>query len=236
MLAKWQYGLGRVVAWTSDDGSDLAAPWALWDGSTFWAAAVRWALPDPERRPLTVTTHREGTDVVLTVTAAGESGDFADSVPTFATVTSASGKALVSSELTQTAPGEYSLRLPSPAPGAYAVEVRQERSGGPLTEVAGITVPPSPESLPATNGPALLASIAARTGGRVPRWTIRERLERACTWWESATRAPRGLVLPGGFGADSLCLGHRGPDGPWRVVEARDWEIASGMRDKVSGP
>ena len=66
VLAKWQYGLGRVVAWTSDDGSDLAAPWALWDGfDDFWAAAVRWALPDPERRPLTVSTHREGTDVVL---------------------------------------------------------------------------------------------------------------------------------------------------------------------------
>jgi Mg-chelatase subunit ChlD len=168
VLAKWQYGLGRVVAWTADDGSDLAAPWALWDGfDMFWAAAVRWALPDPERRPLTVSTHREGTDVVLTVTAAGDSGDFADSVPTFATVTSASGEPLAASELTQTAPGEYSLRLPSPSPGAYAVEVRQERDTGPLTEVAGITVPPSPESLPATNGASLLASLAARTGGRV---------------------------------------------------------------------
>ncbi len=168
VLAKWQYGLGRVVAWTADDGSDLAAPWALWDGfDKFWAAAVRWALPDPERRPLTVSTHREGTDVVLTVTAAGDSGDFADSVPTFATVTSASGEPVAASELTQTAPGEYSLRLPSPAPGAYAVEVRQERDTGPLTEVAGITVPPSPESLPATNGASLLASLAARTGGRV---------------------------------------------------------------------
>lgn len=168
VLAKWQYGLGRVVAWTSDDGSDLAAPWALWDGfDTFWAAAVRWALPDPERRPLTVSTHREGTDVVLTVSAAGDSGDFAASVPTFATVTSASGEPMAASELTQTAPGEYSLRLPSPKPGAYAVEVRQERDTGPLTEVAGITVPPSPESLPAPDGPGLLASLAARTGGRV---------------------------------------------------------------------
>jgi Ca-activated chloride channel homolog len=168
VLAKWQYGLGRVVAWMADDGSDLAAPWTLWDGyDKFWAAAVRWALPDPERRPLTVSTHREGTDVVLTVTAAGESGDFAASVPTFATVTSASGEPLVARELTQTAPGEYTLRLPSPAPGAYAVEVRQERDDGPLTEVAGITVPPSPETLPAANGPALLASLAARTGGRV---------------------------------------------------------------------
>ena len=168
VLAKWQYGLGRVVAWTADNGSDLAAPWAAWDGyDDFWAAAVRWALPDPERRPLTVSTRREGADVVLTVTAAGESGDFADFLPTFATVTSATGEPVAARELAQTAPGEYTLRLPAPEPGAYAVEVRQERPGGPLVETAGITVPPSPESLPAPEGPALLASLAARTGGRV---------------------------------------------------------------------
>ncbi|MBA2598740.1 MAG: VWA domain-containing protein [Chloroflexia bacterium] len=168
VLAKWQFGLGRVIAWTADNGSDLAAPWSLWEGyDEFWAAAVRWALPDPERRPLTVSTERDGADVVLTVAAAGESGDFADFLPTFATVTSATGEPVVTQEMTQTAPGEYTLRLPAPAAGAYAVDVRQERSSGPLVETAGITVPPSPETLPAPGGPALLASITARTGGRV---------------------------------------------------------------------
>jgi Ca-activated chloride channel family protein len=168
VLAKWQYGLGRVIAWTADNGSDLAAPWATWDGNDdFWAAAVRWALPDPERRPLTVSTARDGADMVLTVTAAGESGDFADFLPTFATVTSSSGEPVATQELTQTAPGEYTLRLPAPAPGAYSVEVRQERASGPLVELAGITVPPSPETLPAPEGPSLLTSLAARTNGRV---------------------------------------------------------------------
>ena len=183
MLAKWQYGLGRVVAWTSDDGSDLAAPWALWDGNdAFWAAAVRWALPDPERRPLTVTTHREGTDVVLTVTAAGESGDFADSVPTFATVTSASRRAVAASELTQTAPGEYSLRLPSPAPGAYAVEVRQERPSGPLEEVAGSLCLPHPNRC-RRRTERFLCWLRWRPAPEVgcSRSTIRERLECAGT-------------------------------------------------------
>ncbi len=168
ILAKWQYGLGRVVAWTADNGSDLAAPWASWAGNdAFWGAAVRWALPDPERRPLTVSTHRDGTDVVLTVAAAGENGDFADFLPTFATVTSPDGESLATQELQQSAPGEYTLRLPAPPSGAYAVEIRQERSSGPLIEQASITVPPSPETLPAPGGLELLASIAARTGGRM---------------------------------------------------------------------
>ncbi|MGH2615727.1 MAG: hypothetical protein ACRDJC_10845, partial [Thermomicrobiales bacterium] len=104
---------------------------------------------------------------VLTVTAAGESGDFADFLPTFATVTSATGETVDSRELAQTAPGEYTMRLPAPEPGAYAVEVRQERPSGSLVETAGITVPPSPESLPAPEGSSLLASLAARTNGRV---------------------------------------------------------------------
>jgi Mg-chelatase subunit ChlD len=167
VLAKWQYGLGRVVAWTADNGSDLAAAWTLWEGyDDFWASTMRWALPDPERRPLTVATEREGADIVLTVSAAGESGDFADFLPTFATVTSPSGESIASREMSQTAPGEYTLRLPAPESGAYAVEIRQERPSGSLVEVAGITVPPSPESLPSPGGETLLTSLATRTGGR----------------------------------------------------------------------
>lgn len=167
VLAKWQYGLGRVVAWTADNGSDLAAPWTLWEGyDEFWAATMRWALPDPERRPLTVSTTREGADIVLTVSAAGETGDFADFLPTFATISSPAGESIAAREMTQTAPGEYTMRLPAPAAGAYAVEIRQERAGGPLVEMAGITVPPSPESLPSPGAATLLNSLAARTGGR----------------------------------------------------------------------
>lgn len=168
VLAKWQYGLGRVVAWTADDGSDLAASWADWAGNdAFWAAMVRWALPDPERRPITVATRREGTDVVLTVSTNRGAADFAATFPTFATVSTADGTTVVTQELTSSAPGEYSLRLPAPQAGAYQVEVRQERESGPLTETAGITIPPSPELLPAPGGTELLRTIAARTGGRV---------------------------------------------------------------------
>jgi hypothetical protein len=66
--------------------------------------------------------------------------------------------------VTQVDPGRVQRREVSViAPLAETIE----RDTGPLTEVAGITVPPSPESLPATNGASLLASLAARTGGRV---------------------------------------------------------------------
>ncbi len=168
VLAKWQYGLGRVVAWTADDGSDLAAPWATWAGNdTFWSAMVRWALPDPERRPLTVTSTRSGEDVVLTVSATGATQDQPESLPTFATVRTATGEIIASQALTPSGPGEYTLRLPAPASGAYALEVRQERPDGVISELAGVTVPPSPERLPDPDADARLQSIAQRTGGRL---------------------------------------------------------------------
>ena len=168
VLAKWQYGLGRVVAWTADDGSDLAAPWASWnDNDAFWAGMVRWALPDPERRPLTVSSARSGEDVVLTVSATGAAQDLPENLPTFATVRTASGATVASQALTPSGPGEYTLRLPAPAAGAYALEVRQERPDGAISELASVTVPPSPERLPDPAARARLQSIAQRTGGRL---------------------------------------------------------------------
>jgi Ca-activated chloride channel family protein len=168
VLAKWQYGLGRVVAWTADDGSDLAAPWASWSGNdAFWAAMVRWALPDPERRPLTVSSTRSGEDVVLTVSATGATQDLPENLPTFATVRTATGETLAAQELTPSGPGEYTLRLPAPDAGAYAVDVRQERPDGAISELASVTVPPSPERLPDTDAGERLQAIAQRTGGRV---------------------------------------------------------------------
>lgn len=168
VLAKWQYGLGRVVAWTADDGSDLAAPWSNWaDNDAFWAAMVRWALPDPERRPLTVSSARSGEDVVLTVSATGAAQDQPQSLPTFATVRSATGETIASQALVPSGPGEYTLRLHAPDAGAYAVDVRQERPDGVVSELASVTVPPSPERLPDPGAGARLRSIAERTGGRL---------------------------------------------------------------------
>jgi Ca-activated chloride channel family protein len=168
VLAKWQFGLGRVVAWTADSGVDLAAPWAQWQGyDAFWAGMVRWALPDPENRSLQVGVERDGPEAVVTVDAVGEAGDFVDAAATTATITTPSGAVVADRPLAQTGPGEYQLRVAAPEPGAYQVELTQRRGDRAVTETAGFAVPPSPELQPAPEAPALLRAIAARTGGRV---------------------------------------------------------------------
>lgn len=168
ILAKWQLGLGRVVAWTADDGSDFALGWPEWERyDEFWANVVRWALPDPENRPLQVDVEREGTEVVITVTATGDGSDYVNNAPTWATVTSPSGATSEDIPLYQSGPGEYQFRVRSPEPGAYEIALRQVRGDVTIEELAGFAVPPSPELQPAPDGHALLRTIAERTGGRV---------------------------------------------------------------------
>jgi Mg-chelatase subunit ChlD len=168
ILAKWQYGLGRVIAWTSDDGSDLALDWPAWPRyDEFWWGMVGWALPDPERRPMQVSVERDGPEAIITVEAVGEDGDFVDLANTTITITTPSGAVDEERRLYQTGPGIYQLRVAAPEPGAYRVDLLQVRGDAVVPELAGFAVPPSPELQPSPSAATLMSAVAARTGGRV---------------------------------------------------------------------
>jgi Ca-activated chloride channel family protein len=167
LLAKWQYGLGRVVAWTGDDGADFSRAWTSWDRyDEFWSGVVRWALPDPDAPPLRIAAEREGAETVLTVDALAADGAYVDLAETRAMVTTPTG-AVIDLALHQVAPGQYQARVEAPDPGAYQVELIQQRGDESLRELSAFAVSPSPELQPRPDGPSLLRTIAARTGGRV---------------------------------------------------------------------
>ena len=49
LLAQWQYGLGRAVAWTSDLKGQWASEWVQWDNfDAFAAQLVGWTLPQTD--------------------------------------------------------------------------------------------------------------------------------------------------------------------------------------------
>ena len=55
VLAVWQYGLGRVVAWTSDALGLWTKDWLTWNNAArWWANLVTWTLPAPSDSALTV--------------------------------------------------------------------------------------------------------------------------------------------------------------------------------------
>ena len=168
VLAKWQYGLGRVVAWTADNGTDLAAGWRSWPRyDEFWAATIRWALPDPENRPLRVGVEREGPEAVVSIETAGDAPVGGALGELAGTIVTPSGATVADRPFVQTGPGAYQLRIAAPEPGAYRLDLRQGEGAEALTESTGFAILPSPELRPAPGGDGLLRALAERTGGRV---------------------------------------------------------------------
>ncbi len=173
VLAVWQYGLGRAVAWTPSVGEPWADTWAFWlDYDRFWAQVVRYTLPDPESGPLQVRMAPQADGARLIVDAIQPGGEPLDLALVNARITLPDGT-IRDFNISQTAPGRYTQDLRLPAAGPYAVSVVLMRDGERQQADTGYTQPvPAEYRLALTNnvseqGRALLEQIAAATGGQV---------------------------------------------------------------------
>jgi uncharacterized membrane protein/Mg-chelatase subunit ChlD len=164
LLAHWQYGLGRVVAWTSDAQQGWGSDWATWpDAGQFWSQAVRWSLPAPVRADFQPSAElgTDGRQVTLQVQALSDDGHFADLRDARATVLSPDGSAR-EVRLPQRGPGTYSLDTSVSAPGVYRVLFAQ----GTTQEVAAFSAPDAIERHSVGMNRALLNTLATASGGR----------------------------------------------------------------------
>jgi len=166
VLAQWQYGLGRVVAWTPDTGAAFAKQWPTWGKyAQFWHQALLWTLPDPNTAALTVDTRAEGDQVVIGVDATDVDGQYINSIPVTGTLVTPEGKSFML-RLPQVGPGRYELHVQAALPGAYRLTLAQQRPGAaPVQREGGFAVPYSAEYAPTPGGAALLSDIATLTGG-----------------------------------------------------------------------
>jgi len=167
VLAQWQYGLGRVIAWTPDAGAAYAKRWPTWDKyGQFWHQALLWALPDPNSGALAVDVRSEGDEEIVGVDATDVNGRFVNNVPVTGTLVTPDGKSF-NLALPQVGPGRYEVRVQAATAGAYRLSLTQPRAGGvAAAREGGFAVPYSPEYVPATGGNALLTDVASLTGGR----------------------------------------------------------------------
>lgn len=168
VLAQWQYGLGRAVAWTSDLKGQWAVEWVGWERfNAFVAQLVGWTLPQPDEG-LQVTARLDGADVRLAVDSVDEGGRPRDLLETRATLV---GPRLVTQTATleQTAAGHYEGQATVSEPGTYLVHVVQyDAAGEPVAQqTSGLVVPYSPEYQRTGQGTALLDELARATGGGV---------------------------------------------------------------------
>jgi len=169
ILAQWQFGLGRSVAFTSDASARWSSSWVSWkDFSQFWAQTFKWAIPSPQGQNLQVQTVVANGQAQIVVDSVSGDGHYINDAPTTATVASPKG-GVQTVTLEQVAPGRYAADVPANDQGAYLVQVTQNAEGEtvPATQTSGFTVPYSPEFAGLPTDVGLLRQLAASTGGTV---------------------------------------------------------------------
>ncbi len=178
LLAAWQYGLGRAIAWTSDATSRWAQRWVGWDGfSRFWAQVVRWTIVERSDVPVEVAVALDGEEAHVTVDAVDESGAFVNGLDASLSVVGPEGEP-TRVELAQTAPGRYEGTFVPQAEGAYLMRLTAPslsppmggEEGGDEETVAlttGWVMGYSPEYAALEGDPAYLAALAELGGGAV---------------------------------------------------------------------
>lgn len=168
ILASWQYGLGRAVAFTSDAGARWAANWANWDDfARFWGQAVRWTITETAADNIEARVQREGEQARIVVDARDSVGGFANGLALEAAVIAPSlgVERLV---LQQVAPGRYEAVFTPDDEGAYFLRLTGSSGEIAINQTSGWVNSYSPEyqARPADEGTALLRDVAALTGGR----------------------------------------------------------------------
>ena len=168
LLAQWQYGLGRSVAWTSDTRQQWATPWiGTEEFGTLVAQLVAWTLPPQDEQGIDVSFSpgRNG-DLNVQVTSFDDDGSPRNF---FRTVLRLVGPDLTPLQalLTQVGPGHYAGTIRAEDPGAYLVRVAQTRDGAEsASRTLGIVSPAAEEFRRLGVDREALADYAAAGAGR----------------------------------------------------------------------
>lgn len=166
ILATWQYGLGRVVAWTADDGTDFATAMRGWEQyDAFFAAMLRWVLPDPDYRPVSISAEQDGGNLRFDISVTGAGGQSIDLSQATLEV-SQPGADPTRLDLALTGADSWGATLTGGSTGVYQAVISWPATNGMSTDTQAVVVPPSPELRPGGDGSALLAALSAQTGGK----------------------------------------------------------------------
>lgn len=241
ILAGMQVGMGRSVAFTSSADGRWDASWLAWGGyARFWEQVVRWVGRPAQANDAELFVDLHGRRATLTVEAAEVDGQFVQ----FAQIAGqiiAPDLSVKEVPLTQVGPGRYRSQFDADTGGAYLVNLRYTKVGSdaqPQLMHAVVTAPFSAEFNHLSDNAALLAEVAALTGGRVlalgdtaaplfdrtgvrfPQWSTPIRQGLALAWLALFLLdvAVRRVAID--FRAVARALAARLPR--WRKAQARD--------------
>ena len=166
ILAWWQYGAGRVVAFMADSRGAWTSEFLQWDqAAAFYGGMAAFTLPGEEREGQ-LTTERQG-DALRIVYTAPEGAQTGLSTSVTALLPDGTQTQLA---LQESAPGVYEGEIAAAQLGAYALRVEQRDESGELQRVmeGGAVNGYSGEyDLRSQNAESTLPYLSALTGGRV---------------------------------------------------------------------
>ncbi len=163
IVATWQYGLGRTVAFTSDVDKWTTGFFASDEGVKMFRNMVSWAL----RKQME-------TDVNVSIVAGADKSDISVTLPYSETITGmhavvSTGSKDYTVQFDAVAPNEYKAQIPDSTPGTYIVNLQIEKGAESSLVTRGVSVPYSKEYdiRQLANGRQLLQNLAESTGGIV---------------------------------------------------------------------
>jgi uncharacterized membrane protein len=195
LLASWRYGLGKAVAFTSDARTQPDAEKQYWDkdwvGSEmyrkFWEQIMNWAMREPERGKLTMTTEYRDGRVRVIADVRDEKDRPVVGVTIRGAVTApkqlAPGEKAPQVEFKPKGGGLYEAEFPADEAGSYfvnvqALEPEKDAKGALVLNAdgsaklktvdagrAGVTIPYSPEFADLESNTPLMRRLAEITGG-----------------------------------------------------------------------
>ena len=168
LLAHWQFGLGRAVAFTSDAKAKWAQDWLGWGKyRQFWSQVAQWALRRVDTADFNTEIAVEQGQGVLSVEALNPDGEYRNFLNLQAVVVSPQG-ARETVRLAQTGPGRYEARFPTREVGAYLLNLVEVENGQVrATQPLGASVNYSPEFAATQPNLNLLRRIAEAGGGQL---------------------------------------------------------------------
>lgn len=167
LLASWQFGLGKSLAFTSDAQNRWASEWVGWSGfGQFWAQAVRSLNRKSALNDYDLEVTPEGGKGRIQIRANDRAGNPLSASTLDVRVSDPAGGSQKVT-LTQEAPGVFSGSFDAVEVGSYIVSVVEPAAGGEARVAAnGFSIPYPPEYRTSRPNLPLLKGLADQTGGQ----------------------------------------------------------------------
>ena len=130
LLARWQYGLGKAAAFTSDLKDRWAVEWLQWSGySKFWSQLVRETMRRHEDNEFDFRVAREGDEATISINAVEKDGRFRNKLDSLVRVIGPD-QSVSDVAMHQVGPGSYEAKFPLKKKGSYLFRAIGGETGG----------------------------------------------------------------------------------------------------------